>query len=164
MNHDNHITISHITPAGPISVTVRGGKITGLDWNAAPTLPREQMADGTAAECLRQIDAYFAGRQTGFDLPLAPEGTEFQQAVWAELLKIPYGATASYSEIARAIGRPRACRAVAQACHVNPIAIIIPCHRVIGANGRLTGYAAGLGIKQLLLDLERGIRQDLYDL
>lgn len=67
-------------------------------------------------------------------------------------------------EIARAIGRPRACRAVAQACHVNPIAIIIPCHRVIGANGRLTGYAAGLGIKQLLLDLERGIRQDLYDL
>jgi methylated-DNA-[protein]-cysteine S-methyltransferase len=107
------------------------------------------------AEPERQLRAYFAGELESFDLPLAPEGTSFQRKVWAELSKIPYGETISYGELARRIGNPQASRAVGLANGSNPIPIIIPCHRVIGANGKLTGYGGGLPIKEKLLALEK---------
>jgi len=101
-----------------------------------------------------QIHAYFNGDLTCFDLLLAPMGTPFQKAVWAALLEIPYGKTASYGDIAKAIGNPRACRAVGGANGKNPIPLIIPCHRIIGADGNLVGYGSGLPIKKKLLALE----------
>lgn len=153
----NPITVSHLTPIGPIEVTLCDAGIMSLDWSDAPVSPAPAHIHARATEWLGQIDGYFAGRRRDFDLPILTSGTKFQEAVWCELRKIPYGQTASYSDIARAIGRPRAARAVAQACHVNPIAIIIPCHRVIGADGSLTGYAAGLEIKRLLLRLEHRV-------
>lgn len=106
------------------------------------------------AEAARQLGRYFAGRLRVFDLPLEPEGTPFQRAVWEALRAIPYGARASYSGIAAAIGKPRAARAVGMANNRNPIAIIIPCHRVVGKDGSPVGYAGGLDIQQRLLDLE----------
>src|SRR5690606_32152543 len=106
----------------------------------------------------RQLDAYFRGTLRTFDLPLAPQGTPFQQTVWEALRHIPYGQTVSYGELARRVGRPAAVRAVGLANGSNPIAIVIPCHRVIGANGTLTGYGGGLPTKQALLALERGQR------
>ena len=107
------------------------------------------------ADTMRQLRAYFAGEIERFDLLLAPEGTPFQQRVWQELLEIPYGETISYGELARRIGNPNASRAVGLANGSNPIPIIIPCHRVIGSNGKLTGYGGGLPIKEKLLALER---------
>ncbi len=105
-------------------------------------------------ESLSQLSSYFAGELRAFDLPLDPHGTEFQLAVWKALLRIPYGETCSYSELARAIGRPAAVRAVGMANGSNPIAIIVPCHRVIGSSGKLVGYGGGLPMKRMLLDLE----------
>ncbi len=110
-----------------------------------------------AAAC-DQLGEYFAGRRTDFDLPLAPHGTAFQLRVWAELRSIPYGQTVSYGELARRVGRPRAARAVGAANGANPIPIIVPCHRVIGADGSLTGFGGGLAIKARLLALESGQR------
>lgn len=106
-------------------------------------------------EPMLQLDAYFTGQLEIFDLRLAPEGTPFQQNVWHELCKIPYGKTISYGELARRIGNPKASRAVGLANGSNPIPIIIPCHRVIGSNGRLTGYGGGLHLKEKLLALEK---------
>ena len=107
------------------------------------------------AEVARQLKAYFAGELENFDLSLSPHGTPFQQRVWSELQKIPYGKTISYGELARRIGNPKASRAVGLANGSNPISIVIPCHRVIGSNGKLTGYGGGLPIKEKLLALER---------
>lgn len=104
---------------------------------------------------IRQLQAYFAGKLEDFDLPLAPEGTPFQQKVWQELCRIPFGETISYGELARRIGNPKASRAVGLANGSNPIPIVIPCHRVIGASGKLTGYGGGLPIKEKLLALEQ---------
>jgi len=109
-----------------------------------------------------EIEAYLAGELRAFSTPLAPSGTSFQLAVWSALCDIAYGTTASYGDVAFAIGRPKAPRAVGMANHVNPIALIIPCHRVIGANGSLTGYGGGLPLKSLLLDLEADVvKRDL---
>lgn len=102
-----------------------------------------------------QMEGYFAGSLRVFDLPFALDGTDFQRLVWAALCEIPYGTTASYGEIARRIGRPRAVRAVGGANHNNPLAIVVPCHRVIGSDGSLVGYGGGLSVKQWLLDHER---------
>ncbi|MBQ5683798.1 MAG: methylated-DNA--[Peptococcaceae bacterium] len=109
-------------------------------------------------EAKRQLEEYFAGLRAAFSLPLAPEGTDFQKAVWRELENIPYGETRTYGQIARALGNPKASRAVGMANHKNPVAIMIPCHRVIGADGSLTGYAGGLDIKEALLRLEGAIQ------
>ncbi len=106
-------------------------------------------------ETIRQLRTYFAGELESFDLPLAPEGTPFQLDVWKRLCDIPYGETISYGELARRIGNPNASRAVGLANGANPIPIVIPCHRVIGSNGKLTGYGGGLPIKEKLLALER---------
>ena len=106
-------------------------------------------------EPVRQLQEYFAGKRKDFDLVLAPQGTPFQQTVWKQLCRIPYGETISYGELARRVGNPNASRAVGLANGSNPIPIIIPCHRVIGSNGKLTGYGGGLPIKEKLLALER---------
>ncbi len=105
-------------------------------------------------ECCRQLDEYFQGKRRQFDLPLVVTGTTFQKKVWSKLLTIPYGKTVSYREVAVAIKHPLACRAVGGACHRNKLGIIIPCHRVVGSNGQLTGYAGGLERKQLLIAFE----------
>lgn len=121
----------------------------------APFDPDWREDSPSLAEPIGQLRAYFAGELETFDLPLAPEGTAFQQRVWNILCTIPYGETISYGEIARRIGNPNASRAVGLANGSNPIPIIIPCHRVIGANGKLTGYGGGLPIKEKLLALEQ---------
>ena len=106
-------------------------------------------------ETLQQLQQYFAGKRRQFDLPITPQGTTFQRLVWQELCKIPYGETASYGTIAQRIGKPKACRAVGMANSRNPIPIIIPCHRIIGKDGSLTGFGGGLPVKKQLLELER---------
>jgi methylated-DNA-[protein]-cysteine S-methyltransferase len=111
-------------------------------------------------EVRRQVNEYCAGERTEFDLELAPSGTEFQRAVWDALLTIPYGETRSYGEIARAIGQPQAARGVGAANHANPIALIVPCHRVIGSDGSLTGYGGGLPLKRALLAHEAAHRPE----
>lgn len=111
------------------------------------------------SEAVNQLREYFKGDRKIFTVPLKPDGTDFQQKVWKALTEIPYGQTISYGEIAEKIGKPGGARAVGNANNKNPIAIIIPCHRVIGANGSLTGYAAGLNIKKQLLSLEKFYRQ-----
>lgn len=115
----------------------------------------EDDRDPLLREAERQLDAYFAGKRERFELPLDPQGTEFQKRVWTELVAIPYGETVSYSELARRLGRPRAFRAVGAANGQNPISVIIPCHRIVGKSGDLTGYGGGLDVKRSLLELER---------
>lgn len=112
-------------------------------------------------EAERQLRAYFAGRLRAFDLPLDARGTEFQKSVWSELARIPYGETRSYGELALRLGNPTASRAVGAANGRNPLSIVIPCHRVIGASGKLTGFAGGLEAKRVLLALERQTPLDL---
>jgi methylated-DNA-[protein]-cysteine S-methyltransferase len=122
-----------------------------------PAQPESSWIEDRAplTETIRQLEAYFAGELEKFDLPLAPEGTPFQLEVWRRLCDIPYGATISYGELAGRIGNPKASRAVGLANGSNPIPIVIPCHRVIGSNGKLTGYGGGLPIKEKLLALEK---------
>jgi len=111
--------------------------------------------DAANHEAIEQLQEYFEGRRTQFDLPLDVQGTPFQIAVWDELRKIPYGSTCSYIDIARSLGKAGAARAVGMANHENPVAVVIPCHRVVGADGSLTGYAGGLHLKQQLLGIEK---------
>jgi methylated-DNA-[protein]-cysteine S-methyltransferase len=154
-----HATIA--TPLGTMAATFSGPALTSLVFVDAPATLAGSPSGAAAASLAAlhaALDDYFAGRGARFDIPLAPAGTAFQQAVWKALRDIPYGATASYGEIARRIGRPRAVRAVGAANARNPIAIIVPCHRVIGADGTLTGYAGGLSRKRALLALESGVR------
>ena len=119
-----------------------------------PTDWQNEVNSGLILEAKRQLQAYFAGKLKHFELPLNPIGTLFQKKVWNELSKIPYGETVSYRDIAFAMRKPGACRAVGLANRRNPIQIVVPCHRVIGSDGKLTGYAAGLEIKRSLLELE----------
>ena len=116
-----------------------------------------ESTSGALAETVRQLREYFAGRRTEFDLPLAPEGTGFQEKVWRKLQEIPYGRTISYGELARRIGNPKASRAVGSANGKNQIPIVIPCHRVIASGGGLGGFGGGLTVKQKLLDLEQQV-------
>lgn len=147
------------TPVGRILVA---GDDAGLkfvqfreDDSAEPLIQDDwEQNDRALKNAVQQIQAYFAGKLTSFDLPLAPEGTAFQKKVWKALCKVKFGATASYGEIAKAIGNPAACRAVGLANGRNPIAIVIPCHRIIGTNGKLVGYGGGLDRKKTLLALE----------
>lgn len=157
-----HGTVVHTTIPTPIGPLLLVGDPTGLLHIGLPqsrhplALDPAWRSDPDAfAEARRQFDAYFAGERTDFDLPLAPRGTVFQRDVWHALCDIPYGETISYAELARRIGRPRAVRAVGLANGANPLSIVVPCHRVIGANGSLTGYGGGLDAKRWLLALER---------
>lgn len=139
------------SPLGPLTLSAGPEGLSAVAFG--------DRGSGTACPLLEQaaaeLAAYFAGQLRTFTVPLAPAGTEFQQRVWAALREIPFGKTATYGEIAARVGNPRACRAVGQANNRNPIPILIPCHRVIGAGGQLTGYAGGLDVKQKLLALER---------
>lgn len=112
--------------------------------------------EGAGEVIVDQLQEYFAGTRTAFDLPLNPRGTEFQKRVWASIAEIDYGQTATYGAIAEKLGQPRSARAVGAATGRNPIALIVPCHRVVGVAGKLTGYAGGLDRKRWLLDFERG--------
>ena len=142
------------SPVGPLTLVGEGEALVGLYFENAPR-PSEWVRDDRALpDARKQLDEYFAGRRTRFELPLSPRGTPFRQAVWDQLLRIPYGETATYGEIARAVGKPAASRAVGGANHHNPISIIIPCHRVIGADGSMTGYGGELHRKRALLALE----------
>ncbi|HEU4992171.1 MAG TPA: methylated-DNA--[protein]-cysteine S-methyltransferase [Luteimonas sp.] len=136
---DAHLQVLEFeTPAHPVK--------RGADWREG----RNAVIDAAH----RQLDEYFAGRRRDFDLPLAPQGTEFQRGVWWALADIPYGRTISYAQLASSIGKPTATRAVGAANGRNPLSIVLPCHRVIGADGSLTGYGGGLPIKTFLLTLE----------
>ena len=147
------------TPVGPVTVTASDDAVTGLCFGTElpedSLLCREEDATPLLRETARQLREYFAGKRRDFTLPLAPQGSEFQKKVWAALQTIPYGETRTYKQIAEQIGHNLAFRAVGMANNRNPIGILIPCHRVIGHDGRLTGYAGGLGIKERLLDLEK---------
>lgn len=145
--------IFYNSPIGSIQISGTETHVTSIQFvDSSPTLSASDWALGK--EAVGQLEEYFSGKRTQFDLPLAPEGTDFQQAVWQALQTIPFGVTACYGEIAAAIGKPKAARAIGQANNRNPIAIVIPCHRVIGANHKLTGYAGGLWRKEFLLNLE----------
>jgi len=147
------------SPVGRLLIAGNAGGLQQIVFstNGHPARPDSEWQENPAAfgGVVRQLRAYFAGELETFDLSLAPQGTPFQQKVWSELLKIPYGRTISYGELARRIGNPNASRAVGLANGSNPIPIVIPCHRVIGSNGKLTGYGGGLAIKEKLLALEK---------
>lgn len=144
------------TPVGAIGLEEENGAIVRLLLPGAPAPRIACHETSLLTEGKRQLLEYLAGVRREFDLPLAPKGTEFYRSVWRALEEIPYGETRSYRDIAQAVGRPKAVRAVGQANHNNPIPIIIPCHRVVGANGSLTGYGGGLDLKERLLRLEAG--------
>jgi len=142
------------SPIGPLTLWEENGHLTELHFGASDAAEPFLQKTPLAQEAQRQLSAYFAGELQRFDLPLAPKGTAFQQACWQALLEIPYGQTRSYAEQAAAIGNPKATRAVGMANHRNPLPILIPCHRVVGKSGKLTGYAGGIDIKAYLLNLE----------
>ncbi|HAW77550.1 MAG TPA: cysteine methyltransferase [Alteromonas australica] len=137
---------------GIVEVTANDSGVTAIAFVSAPTANAQHNA--IVQEACKQLNGYFSGTLTQFDLPLAAKGTPFQHQVWQALGEIKYGDTASYADIANAIGNPKAVRAVGMANGKNPIAIVVPCHRVIGSNNTLTGYAGGLSRKQFLLNLE----------
>jgi len=148
------------TPLGWMRAAARTGAVCALTFvDDGQTIDDAVRAAGDDERALdhlcAQLDGYFRGERRIFDVPLSPRGTEFQQSVWNALCAIPYGETISYGRLAEKIGRPDAARAVAGACGANPIPIVIPCHRVVGADGSLTGFSAGLDRKRGLLELER---------
>jgi methylated-DNA-[protein]-cysteine S-methyltransferase len=149
------------SPIGPLTLTAVDGVLTGVHMHEArhspEVSPEWERDDAAFKDVVAQLDAYFAGEQRQFDVPMALEGTEFQRRVWAGLCEIPYGETISYGELARRVGNPKASRAVGLANGRNPVAIIVPCHRVIGADGSLTGYGGGLDRKVWLLEHERKV-------
>jgi methylated-DNA-[protein]-cysteine S-methyltransferase len=140
------------SPLGFLIIKSDGQFITEISFSETDI--QEQQTCAVLEKCKEQLAAYFSGKTAAFDLPLQPEGTEFQQKVWAELLKIPCGETITYMELAVRLGDAKAVRAVGTANGKNPIAIVIPCHRVIGAGNKLTGYAGGIWRKKILLELE----------
>jgi methylated-DNA-[protein]-cysteine S-methyltransferase len=147
------------TPVGPLAAALDGaGRLTHLGFSKAEhkriAVEGGERNDKALIPVARQIAEYFTGKRKSFDFPMAAKGTDFQKQVWAALIKIPFGKTTTYAELARKLGRPNAFRAVGRANATNPIALIVPCHRVIGTNGTLTGYAGGIPIKQKLLELE----------
>jgi methylated-DNA-[protein]-cysteine S-methyltransferase len=164
-NHGSPTTTSYTLLESPVGELLASadaaGRVTGLhfDGHRTPTPNPGWVRDERAlAPLRRQLEEYFAGERREFELELAPTGTPFQLSVWSALRAIPYGETASYGEIAAAVGQPAAARAVGGANNRNPIAIVVPCHRVIGASGSLTGYGGGLPRKQQLLALESGVQ------
>jgi methylated-DNA-[protein]-cysteine S-methyltransferase len=147
------------SPIGPLFLTASAKGLTGIFWkkkNAPSSGPASAVRILDRAE--RELAAYFAGRLRKFTVPLAPAGTPFQKSVWKELRRIPYGRTSSYKEIARRVKNPKAVRAVGTANGANPLCVIVPCHRVIAADGSIGGYSGGLRIKTALLKLESPTR------
>lgn len=146
-------TAMYHSPFGDMELDYEGGAVTALKM--AGKEAEGKAPEGLALKVFRELDEYFQGRRKTFDFPCRTQGTAFQEKVWAALREIPYGETRSYRDIAEAIGHPKAYRAVGMANNANPLFIIIPCHRVIGADGSLTGYGGGLAMKKALLMLEK---------
>lgn len=143
-----------VSPIGILAIAADGEYLTNLVFGNC--VPDAQKGSSSVLDnAVSQLNEYFAGTRKRFDLPLKFSGTEFQNRVWCELQNIPYGKTISYKELAEKTGNIKACRAVGMANNKNPIPIIIPCHRVVGSNGKLTGYAGGLEVKKFLLELEQ---------
>jgi methylated-DNA-[protein]-cysteine S-methyltransferase len=152
----------HESPLGPLTVERGPHGLTALSFPGRGGTRDERRRDPAAlADALAQLDEYFAGERRAFDLPLDLGGTPFQRRVWAQLRGVPHGATVTYAELARAVGRPDIVRAVAAAVGRTPVPIVVPCHRVVGAGGALTGYGGGLQRKAALLDLERRVAAGL---
>jgi methylated-DNA-[protein]-cysteine S-methyltransferase len=153
------------SPVGPLTLVAVNGTLTGLymdqQRHRPPGDPFGERDATLFTKVIIQLEEYFAGQRTEFDVPMTLAGTPFQRTVWAALREIPYGKTASYGQIATRIGRPTAARAVGLANGKNPIGIIVPCHRVVGSTGHLTGYGGGLPRKQHLLDFERHVTEPL---
>ena len=147
------IGTSFESPVGLVGIAEKGGRIIYIKFGRIP--PGWHGSTQLLKEAKKQFGRYFAGELKKFDLPLGLHGTEFQRQVWNALLEIPYGETRSYQDIAVAIGNPLAVRAVGMANNRNPVAIIVPCHRVVGKDGSLVGYGGGLHVKKFLLELER---------
>ena len=147
------------TPVGGLRLLAEDDALVGIEFvgGALEASPRADSSHPVLAQARRQLAEYFAGDRTGFELPLRARGTGFQERVWAALAGIPYGRTCSYREIAAAIGRPESVRAVGAANGRNPLPIVVPCHRVIGADGSLTGYGGGIATKRWLLRHERTV-------
>ena len=156
------------SPCGEIVLASMGNELCLCDWNEMPCAERNKHrlvkymnavfrveTSDVLEQTKKQLDEYFAGTRKAFDIPLHPVGTEFQQQVWNALLEIPYGETRSYKDIALSIANPKGIRAVAQAIGANGISILIPCHRVIGSNHSLTGFAGGIEAQRILLEIER---------
>jgi methylated-DNA-[protein]-cysteine S-methyltransferase len=152
------ISAIHQSPVGPLTIHAEGEAITRLEFENPrhPLPPSERGESPVLDQARRELDLYFAGKLRRFTVPVALHGTLFQQKAWTALTKIPYGATRTYAEQAALIGQPKAFRAVGLANGKNPVAIIVPCHRVIGAGGALTGFGGGLDRKKFLLELEQG--------
>lgn len=164
----NTINIQYYhSPCGELALAETEGRLCLCDWNEKPCAERNkrrlarllkaefvEASSAVLEQTRKELDEYFAGQRKTFSVPLHPVGTEFQQRVWKALLEIPYGETRTYMEIARNVGNPKGVRAVAQAIGANGISILIPCHRVVGADGALTGYAGGLEAKKILLCTE----------
>lgn len=148
------------SPVGPLTLVATDGVLSGMYMDEQRHRPMEELFgprdDTQSGEVKEQLTAYFAGDLKEFDVPLTMSGTEFQRRVWAQLQLIPYGETISYGELAQRLGSPAASRAVGLANGKNPISIIVPCHRVIGSTGSLTGYGGGLPRKRYLLSFEKG--------
>ncbi|MEA2289774.1 MAG: methylated-DNA-[protein]-cysteine S-methyltransferase [Solirubrobacteraceae bacterium] len=148
----------HESPLGPLTICADRRGVTGLSFpGRAGALDERAREPAALAAAVAQFEGYFAGERQAFDLPLHMGGTPFQRAVWRRLREIPYGTTVTYSDLARSVGRPDVVRAVAAAVGRTPVPIVIPCHRVVAADGGLTGYLGGLHRKQALLDLERRV-------
>jgi methylated-DNA-[protein]-cysteine S-methyltransferase len=146
-------TYTFSSPVGTLSIVENDNALTGL--YIADNAPLSAVCEnGLIKKTVQELSEYFAGTRTSFDIPVNPSGTDFQQSVWKQLQRIPYGQTRSYGDIAKAVGNPKAARAVGHANNQNHILIIIPCHRVIGADGSLVGFGGGIEMKQFLLDLE----------
>ncbi len=145
------------SPVGPLLLTSDGTSLTRVLFDAEPDPEWSPEPCALLDEAVRQLEEYFAGERTEFHLPLEPTGTAFQTATWMQLREIPYAETINYGQLAGRVGNPAASRAVGLANGRNPISIVVPCHRVIGADGSLTGYGGGLDRKRLLLDLERRV-------
>ena len=152
--HNTYYTYD--SPFGSIIIETDGNAITGIKTGSNAKITGKKEASTLTNVAAKQLEEYFAGKRKRFDLPLNPSGTEFQRSVWKALQNIPYGKTKTYKQIAEMVGNAKACRAVGMANNKNPIWIVIPCHRVIGTNGTLTGYGGGLNMKKRLLELERG--------
>lgn len=142
------------TPIGPLTLFASDQAITQVRFGLHSAQTSIQKGNAVTAQAVHELAEYFSGIRKQFQVLLAPQGTDFQQQVWNALCQIPYGMTCTYSDLAAKIGKPRAVRAVGMANHYNPLPIFIPCHRVIGKDGSLTGYAGGLEAKHLLLQLE----------
>ena len=145
------------SPVGRLLITYTDSHVTGLCFDKEQTAAHVQ--NTAIAQCIKELDEYFAGTRTAFDVPVRPHGTAFQMTTWDALTRIPYGTVVSYGHIAREIGKPKASRAVGGANNKNPISIIVPCHRVVGAGGKMVGYGGGLWRKEWLLEHEAPILQ-----